>query len=130
MAKYNPDFWEVSVDPKVLESALSQPDFLAQILAAKDDEAAQAKEESMADALTQIRKIISTRLSPQQRRIVEMYFYEGKRQQTIAAELGINQQVVSKHLFGAVRNGAKVGGAIRKIRKLCERLGVDPKKWV
>ena len=48
----------------------------------------------------------------------------------IAAALGISQQVVSRHLFGVVRHGRRVGGATKKLRKALERAGVDPRKWV
>jgi RNA polymerase sigma factor (sigma-70 family) len=130
VAKYDPNFWEISVDPKILESALTEPDFLARLLTAQDEDAAAAKADAMAAAMGQIRAIISTRLTAQQRRIVELYFFENKTQQEIAAELGINQQVVSKHLFGAMRGSEKVGGAIKKLKKLCLRSGIDPKKWV
>ena len=38
--------------------------------------------------------------------------------------LGISQQVVSKQLFGVMRKGRRVGGAIRKLRKILEASGV------
>lgn len=56
-----------------------------------------------------------------------LYFNDGLTQQEIAARLGIPQQVVSKHLFGVIRNGQKIGGAVAKIRKECRRLGLGPK---
>ena len=72
-------------------------------------------------------QLVATRLTPRQRRIVELYFYEGRTQQEIAAELGISQQVVSRQLFGVVRNGKKVGGAIKRLRDVCDELGIE---WV
>ena len=53
-----------------------------------------------------------------------MSFFEGLPQAQIPTGLGIRQQVVSKHLFGAVRNGKRVGGAIEKLRKACTELGI------
>lgn len=131
MSKYDPRFWEINVDPQVLESILIEPDFLEELLSASEDtRPAQKKTRLKEEALGQIRDLIQTKLTPKQRQIVEMYFYDNKTQQEIAKELGINQQVVSKHLFGTIRNGRKVGGAVRKLRKLCEKLDIDPKKWV
>ncbi|MEM7130320.1 MAG: sigma-70 family RNA polymerase sigma factor [Chloroflexota bacterium] len=131
MSKYDPTFWEVNVDPQVLESVLIAPDLLEEILRDEDDtQASQEKARLKQSAIDQISQLIETQLTPKQRQIVELYFYENKTQQEIAQQLGINQQVVSKHLFGAVRNGRKVGGAIKKLRKLGEKLGIDPKKWV
>ena len=44
--------------------------------------------------------------------------------------LGITQQVVSKQLFGVIRDGKRIGGAIRRLRQLCEEHGIDPERWV
>ena len=74
-----------------------------------------------------LRELVSSRLTDRQRRIVELYFYEGRTQAEIAAELGISQQVVSRQLFGVVRNGKKVGGAIKRLRDVCDELGIE---WV
>jgi RNA polymerase sigma factor (sigma-70 family) len=131
MTKHDPHFWEIEVAPDVLESLLIEPDFVERLFITPEDERldlekAQLKQE----ALDQIHELISTRLTAQQRRIVEMYFYENKTQQEIAEMLGINQQVVSKHLFGVLRGGQQVGGAVKKLKKLCEKLGIDPQKWV
>ena len=131
MTKYNPHFWEINVEPEVLETMLTSPDILEELLSNSVDEQAQAEKDQLrSDALAQIKILIQTKLTEKQRQIVEMYFYQGKTQQEIAKELGINQQVVSKHLFGVLRDGQKVGGAIRKLQKSCEKLGIDPKKWV
>ncbi len=131
MSTYDPRFWEVNVDPEVLESVLIEPDFLEWLLHdAEDEELVAEKAQFRQAALTQIHELITTQLTAKQRRVVEMYFYEDKTQQEIAQALGINQQVVSKHLFGVLRDGRKVGGAVRKLRKLCERLNIDPQKWV
>jgi RNA polymerase sigma factor (sigma-70 family) len=72
-------------------------------------------------------ELVATRLTPRQRRIVELYFYERRTQQEIAAELGISQQVVSRQLFGVVRGGKKVGGALKRLRDACAELGIE---WV
>ncbi|MEM7030801.1 MAG: sigma-70 family RNA polymerase sigma factor [Chloroflexota bacterium] len=131
MTKYNPHFWEVNVDPEVLESMLAGPDLLEQFLDDAYDETLQnEKDQLRAQALTQIQTLIQTKLTDKQRQVVELYFYQDKTQREIAQILGINQQVVSKHLFGVLRDGQKVGGAIRKLQKLCQKLDIDPQKWV
>jgi RNA polymerase sigma factor (sigma-70 family) len=131
MTRYNPDFWEVSVDPEILESVLIAPDMIEQLLAAPEDEhAAQERERIKGQALGLIRELIRTRLTPDQQRVIDLYFNQGKTQGEIAEELHISQQVVSKHLFGVLRAGRRVGGALRKLRKLCEQAGIDPRKWV
>ena len=79
-----------------------------------------------AELVVLLRQLISTRLSDRQRLIVELYFFEGRAQAEIAGALGISQQVVSRQLFGVVRNGKKVGGAIKRLRDVCAELGVEP----
>lgn len=74
-----------------------------------------------------LRNLVETRLTPTQRRVVELYFFDGQPQDRIAAELGISQQTVSRHLYGAVRDGQKVGGAIRRLQKVMAEMGVE---WV
>jgi RNA polymerase sigma factor (sigma-70 family) len=101
------DTWNVGADP-------GEPE---------DPRRARLRAELVA-ALTQL---VATRLTPRQRRIVELYFYEGRTQQEIADELGISQQVVSRQLFGVVRGGKKVGGALKRLRDACAELGME---WV
>lgn len=131
MTKHDPHFWEIEVAPEVLESLLIEPDFVERLFITPEDERLDLEKAQLKQkALDQIHELISTRLTVQQRRVVEMYFYENKTQQEIAEMLGINQQVVSKHLFGVLRGGQQVGGAVKKLKKLCEKLGIDPQKWV
>ena len=90
-----------------------------------DPEAAAARDE----VFELLRELVATRLTSRQREIVELTFVEGLSQGEIAARLGISQQVVSKHLFGVVRDGKRIGGALRRLRQLCEEHGIDP-EWV
>lgn len=131
MSKSDPKFWEISISPQILESVLVEPDFIEKMIGhGQDQELAAEKERLKLEAIAEIRAIIGAHLTVKQRRIVELYFFERRTQQEIARELGLPQQVVSKHLFGAMREGRKVGGAIAKIRKVCLKLGIDPQKWV
>ena len=63
-----------------------------------------------------IDKIIYSYLTPRQSQVVFL-FRKKLTQITIAKILGISQPTVSQHLNGKKRNGKKVGGAFRKIRK-------------
>ena len=125
MAKFDPQFWEIPVDPEVLDRLEAQPLY---------DEPADIEQErravALAEAIAQLRVIVSTHLTEKQQRILTMYYFDEISQEQIAEALGIAQQVVSKHLFGVVRDGKKVGGAVKKLRKAMEQLQVDPKKRV
>lgn len=74
-----------------------------------------------------LRDLVETQLTTIQRRVVDLYFFQDRSQDEIALELGISQQSVSRHLYGAVRDGQKVGGAIRRLQKILAGLGVE---WV
>lgn len=72
-----------------------------------------AETEQRAD---RVRAAVACVLSPKQREVVEAYFFHGLSQGQIATRLGITQQVVQRRLYGAVRDGQRIGGALRKLR--------------
>jgi RNA polymerase sigma factor (sigma-70 family) len=74
--------------------------------------------------------LVATGLTERQRQIVGLYFTDGCTQAEIGERLGITQQVVSRQLFGVIRDGKRIGGAIRRLRVLCEEHGIDPERWV
>jgi RNA polymerase sigma factor (sigma-70 family) len=82
------------------------------------------------EMLELLRELVATALTPRQRQIVELHYTDGLSQGQIAERLGITQQVVSKQLFGVLRDGKRIGGAIRRLRQLCEEHGIDPERWV
>ena len=63
-----------------------------------------------------VRAAVGSALTDKQRAAVEGYFFEGLSQGDLAVRLGVTQQVVQKTLFGAVRDGRRVGGALAKLR--------------
>ena len=77
-----------------------------------------------------LRQLVATGLTERQRQIVHLTFDEQLTQAEVAARLGISQQVVSKQLYGVMRDGKRIGGAIRRLRQLCEEHGLDPDRWV
>jgi RNA polymerase sigma factor (sigma-70 family) len=114
-------YWEIPVDP----------DVLARFPATEAEPPRDPEKQRLIDeAVAQLHTIIETGLTARQREVVQLYFYEGKTEGEIAQQLGIAQQVVSRHLFGALRAGRRVGGAMAKLRRLAEELGIDPAKWV
>jgi RNA polymerase sigma factor (sigma-70 family) len=121
MPRRDHTYWEIPVDPDTL-SRLAAPD--------PREPPDPRRERLRAQAVQLLRVAINTRLTDRQRQIVQLYFFEGRSESEIARELGIAQQVVSKHLFGALRAGRRVGGAIAKLRRIAEELGIDPERWV
>ena len=65
-----------------------------------------------------VRRAIAVALTDKQREAVELFFFEGLSQSEIARRIGVSQQVVHKRLYGAVRRGVIVGGAIARLREM------------
>ena len=125
MARYDPRFWELPLDPGDFD-ALPTEVFGAPVECERDPEQQRAR----AEAIAGLAEVIRSGLTVKQRRIVELYFYEGRTQQEIADVLGISQQVVSRQLFGVLRDGRRIGGAVARLRRICEERGWDPSRWV
>ena len=123
MPGYDPRFWELPFDPGDFDAI---PEEVLDAPVDMDPERARVR----AEVLQGLSEVVQTSLTAKQRIIVERYFYDGRTQQEIAAELGVSQQVVSRQLFGVVRNGRRVGGAIQRLRKICIDRGWDPSEWV
>lgn len=117
-------FWELPFDPGVLAGMPGD------LFALGEAEPAGAGARVRAEVLEALGRIVQTQLTPRQREIVELYFYVGRTQEEIASELRISQQAVSRQLFGVMRNGRRIGGAINRLRKIAEQQGWDPAEWV
>lgn len=126
MPGYDPRFWELSFDPGDLDALPGDLFAAPEDTADEDPERARARREALAG----VAELVRSGLTDKQRLLVERYFYDGRTQAEIADEFGISQQVVSRQLFGVIRNGRRVGGAVARLRKACEANGWDPSEWV
>ena len=117
-------FQEVSVKPNILD-AVSHESGLWHEAHESEQENDLSKEKLRAEAIRVLGAIMETSLTQKQLEIIELYFYREKTQQEISEILGIRQQVVSRQLFGVVRKGKKIGGAIRKLRKMLGDSGIS-----
>ena len=115
MAEFNADFWEVPVDTRLLESVPSSRALWFETNL--DRERRYALQEFFTRVSPVVSDIIDSELTRRQREVVRLYYYHGKTQQDIAIILDLSQSTVSRHLFGTVREGKKVGGAIPKLQK-------------
>lgn len=64
-----------------------------------------------------VHALVVSILSTQQRRVMELYFLEGRKQVDVARSLGISQPTVVQHIRGKKRGDGYVGGALKKLRK-------------
>ncbi len=76
------------------------------------------REELVKKLINLIKVEMAPLLTTRQRQITKLYFDKELNEDQIARILGISQPTVSQHLFGKKRNGKKIGGSIRKIRKI------------
>lgn len=123
MSKFNPDFWEVVIGRQALESFANEDALWHEYNRGQPERERRAHRTRA--VFGRIDDLIRAELTARQRQVVRLYYFGGRSQQAIARELDIPQQVVSQHLFGIVRNGKRVGGAIPKLRKLCRERGIE-----
>lgn len=118
MAHYNPDFWELPTGSEYLENLPSSRALWYET--EEDRERRYAFEEFFHEVRPVVSQLVDARLTPRQQEVVKLYYVYGKTQEDIATILDLTQSTVSRHLFGTMRRGKKVGGAIPKLRKLIE----------
>lgn len=124
MAQYNPFYWEIQTDLANLDRLPADRGLWF------ETEVDQARRQAMKDFYSEVspavNELIDAALTRRQREIVKLYYVYGKTQEDIAIILNLTQSTVSRHLFGTVRDGKKVGGALPKLRKAIDRQG-DPR---
>jgi RNA polymerase sigma factor (sigma-70 family) len=122
MTKFNPDFWEVTISEESW-GRFSTEDGL--YYEGPGDADRRRERADRAEALwPEIRAVMGEVLTARQREVVTLYFFDELNQRQISERLGISQQSVGERLYGKVRNGRAVGGALRKLRKACAERGI------
>ena len=120
---YNPDFWELQVDPAALERFPNEAG--AWFESGEEQEDRYRREDHVQSLTPCVMQAIAETLTERQREAVVLYFLHRKTQQEIAQILGVSRRVLSQHLFGISRNGKHVGGAVKKLRKRCTEQGIQ-----
>lgn len=119
MAQFNPEYWEVPATSAYLENIPAERALWYENEI--DRERRYALQDFFGTVLPDVREFIDKKLTRRQKEVVNMYYFRGMSQEDIAAKLALSQSTVSRHLFGTVRNGKKVGGAIHKLKKVVEK---------
>ncbi len=118
MATYNSEFWEISAGSAFIEAVATENALWFET--EEDRERRYALQDFFRGVLPSVKNLIDGRLTRRQREILRLYYFEGKTQEEIALLLNLTQSTVSRHLFGTVRNGKRIGGALPKLRKAVE----------
>ncbi|MAF14025.1 MAG: hypothetical protein CMI53_04000 [Parcubacteria group bacterium] len=112
---FNPDFWEIPATSRLDGFSTNQGLW-------QETEEEKAWRFAWGDfrkkVIPVVKVIIDSDLTERQRQIVILYFFMKKTQGEIAIILDISQSTVSRHLYDTNRNGKKVGGAKRKLKKI------------
>lgn len=116
---YNSDFWEVSAESGYLENLPADRALWYETEGDRDRR--DAFSSFFAEVKPVVLDLLDTKLTQRQMEVVKLYYLYGKTQEDIATILDLTQSTVSRHLFGTVRGGKKVGGAIPKLRKVIDR---------
>ena len=118
MSAYNPDFWELATGNEYLENLPASRALWYET--SEDRERRHAFQEFFGTVKPVVNELLETGLTGRQKEVVKLYYLYGKTQEDIATILDLTQSTVSRHLFGTMRRGKKVGGAIPKLRKIME----------
>jgi DNA-directed RNA polymerase specialized sigma24 family protein len=122
MTKFNPDFWEVTISAESWDKFSTEDHLYYEAPAeAREHRARTARAEAM---LPRLHALMSEVLTSRQCEVVTLYFLARLNQRQIAELLGITQQAVCEHLYGKMRGGHLVGGALRKLRNACAERGI------
>lgn len=121
MTRFNADFWEIATDSVFIEGLPAESALWFET--EQDRERRYALQDFFREVMPAVQQIIDARLTRRQREILRLYYLCNKTQQEIAAELNLTQSTVSRHLFGTVRKGKRVGGALPKLQKAIEEDG-------
>ena len=119
MAEYNAHYWEVQAGGEFFDRVSSTRALWFET--DEDRDHRYTMDDFYRSVKPYVSELISKSLTKRQREVVSLYFMHGKTQEDIAAILELSQSTVSRHLFGTVRNGKKIGGAIPKLRKVVEK---------
>ena len=123
VSKFEPRFWEIVFAPDQLDK-FSQENAIWRETE-EERELRYEKEDRKSEITPLIMEIIENDLTKMQRDCIKLHFLCKKTREEVAHTLGISRRVVTQHIYGIRRSGKRVGGGIKKIRRICERRGIS-----
>jgi hypothetical protein len=115
------NFVEISIDPVLLNNFSTEEGIGAYFNSCSTSEEFQALR---AELLREVMYIIDNCLTKKQKEVMYMTYMQGKTQNEISNELGKHQTTIHKILQGNIdynNQKKRYGGALKKIRKLCQK---------
>jgi DNA-directed RNA polymerase specialized sigma subunit len=123
VSKFDPQFWEIAVAPNQLDRVPQETAIWYETEAER--ELRYKKEDDKHRIMPLIMEIIENDLTDMQRNCIKLHILSERSREEVAHVLGISRRVVTQHIYGIRRQGKRVGGGIRKIRKICKRRGIS-----
>lgn len=123
MSKFAPQFWEVMFAPDKLDK-FSQENAIWRETE-EERELRYQREDRNLELTPLIMEIIEKDLTKMQRNCIKLHFLCERTREETAYTLGISRRVVTQHIYGIRRCGKRVGGGIKKIRKVCQKRGIS-----
>jgi DNA-directed RNA polymerase specialized sigma subunit len=122
VSKFDPNFWEIVFASHQL-NRFSENDAIW--YETEEERKLRYEREDKKNTITPlILEIIENDLTDMQRKCIKLHFLCHKTRDEVACMLGISRRVVTQHIYGILRNGNRVGGGIKRIRKICEKRGI------
>ncbi len=123
MSKFDPRFWEILLASDKLDRFSEEHAIWRET--EEEREFRYEREDNGRKITPLIMEIIEKDLTEMQRNCIKLHFLCQRTREEVAYTLGISRRVVTQHIYGIRRHGKRVGGGIKKIRKICERRGIS-----
>ena len=123
MSRFDSRFWEIADAPDKLDRTPERDAIWYETEAER--ELRYQKEDRKRSIIPLIMEIIENDLTEMQRNCILLHLLRKRTREEVAYELGISRRVVSQHIYGIRRSGKRVGGGIKKIRKICKKRGIS-----
>ena len=124
MSRFDPRFWEILFAPDQLDRFSDEDAIWRET--ETERELRYQREDRECRMAPVVMEIIENDLTAMQRSCIRLHFLCGKTRQEVAGMFGISRRVVTQHIYGIRRGGKRVGGGIKKIRKICGKRGISP----
>ncbi len=123
VSRFDPRFWEVVFAPEKLNMFSEKHAIWCET--EEEREFRYQREDKGYKVTPLIMEIIEKDLTEMQRNCIKLHFLCQRTREEVACMLGISRRVVTQHIYGIRRNGKRVGGGIKKIRKVCQQRGIS-----
>ena len=122
VSKLDPRFWEIVFAPDQLDKFSEEDAIWCET--EEERELRYEKEDKEREITPLIMEIVENDLTEMQRNCIKLHFLCKRTREEVAHTLGISRRVVTQHIHGISRRGRRIGGGVKKIRRMCKERGI------